>query len=139
MLKYISYISQQSHILKDSDLEALLANCRKNNTENNITGMLISHLGHFIQYIEGDPTQIDRLFHKIKKDPRHHTVIELTSGLISERQFSEWSMAFKKVNEKQAEEILGYEVLEQKKVFADEQEKENHYALELLNSFVNNL
>lgn len=139
MLKYISYISQQSHILKDSDLEALLANCRKNNTENNITGMLISHLGHFIQYIEGDPTQIDCLFHKIKKDPRHHTVIELTSGLISERQFSEWSMAFKKVNEKQAEEILGYEVLEQKKVFADEQEKENHYALELLNSFVNNL
>lgn len=139
MLKYISYISQQSHILKDTDLEVLLANCRKNNTANNITGMLISHLGHFIQYIEGDPTRIDRLFHKIKKDPRHNTVIELTSGLISERQFSEWSMAFKKVNEKQAEEILGYELLEQKKVFADKQEKENHYALELLNSFVNNL
>ena len=139
MLKYISYISQQSHILKDADLEALLSNCRKNNTENDITGMLISHLGLFIQYIEGDPAQIDLLFQKIKKDPRHHTVIELSSGLISERQFSKWSMAFKKVNEKQAEEILGYEVLEQKKVFAEEHEKENHYALELLNSFVNNL
>lgn len=139
MFKYLSYISEQSHILKDSDLQVLLTNCRKNNTENGISGLLISYQGSFIQFIEGDEEIIDQLFDRIKEDPRHHSVTELASGYEEERQFNEWSMAFKKLDENEAENILGYRILKKEKVFLSSDESENHPAVELLNSFVNNL
>lgn len=139
MFKYLSYISEQSHILKDSDLQVLLTNCRKNNSENGISGLLISYQGSFIQFIEGDEATIDRLFKKIKKDPRHHNVTELASGYEKERQFNDWSMAFKKLDEKEAENILGFRIFKKEKVFLSSDDSENHPAVELLNSFVNNL
>jgi len=120
-------------------MEALLTNCRRNNTKDGITGLLISHQGLFIQYIEGQPHKIDALFEKIKKDSRHHTVIMLTSGLSAERQFSDWSMAFRKVDQTEAKEILGYQVFQKREVFAQKQPHGNYPAVDLLNSFVNNL
>lgn len=139
MLKYISYISQQSHILKDADLENLLTNCRKKNTERCITGLLISHQGHFIQYIEGEPGLIDQLFSKIQKDPRHHSVLELASDKISQRQFANWSMAYEKIDEEKADDILGYRQLQKEEVFKKNNGHKGSVAMELLNSFVNNL
>ena len=120
-------------------MEILLANCRKNNTRDGVTGLLISHQGLFIQYIEGQPHHLNALFEKIKRDSRHHSVIELTSGLISERQFSNWSMAFKKIDKKEAEEILGYQTFEKKEAFTSQHKYGNYPAMELLNSFINNL
>ena len=139
MLKYISYISQQSHVLKDEDMQALLAVSRKNNTANNFTGLLISYLGNFIQYIEGEPGKIDELYSRIKKDPRHHTVTELDSDYITERQFSDWSMAFRKIDETEAEELLGYKSFKKEEVFTVNEDNMKHPAMELLNSFVNSL
>ncbi|WP_166435203.1 BLUF domain-containing protein [Christiangramia sabulilitoris] len=139
VLKYISYISRQAHILNDANLESLLTNCRKKNTERNITGLLISYKGHFIQYIEGEPDKIDKLFGKIKKDPRHYEVVELASDHITQRQFSNWSMAFRKVDEDQAEDLLGYRRLQRDEVFNQTGDKMNSPAMQLLNSFVNNL
>ncbi|WP_298524624.1 BLUF domain-containing protein [uncultured Christiangramia sp.] len=37
-MKYISYISQQSHILNDADMETLLNSSRKNNAASDVTG-----------------------------------------------------------------------------------------------------
>ena len=121
-------------------MDILLANCRRNNTENNITGLLISYEGSFIQYIEGDEDKLDELFSRIKKDPRHTNCIELTSGLITERQFSNWSMAYRKVDEKKAKEMItGYKSFRKEEVFIENQNYRNHPAMGLLNSFVNNL
>ena len=98
-MKNISYRIKQSHVLKDSNLEALLANCRANNSSINVTGLLIYHKGHFIEYIGGEASQIDHLFEKIKKDPRQYELNELASGNVSKRRFENWSMAFRKIDE----------------------------------------
>ncbi len=120
-------------------MDALLANCRRNNTENDITGLLISYEGSFIQYIEGDEDRLDELFSRIKKDPRHTNCIELASGPITERQFSTWSMAYRKVDEKKAEELLGYKSFRKEEVFIENKNYRDHPAMGLLNSIVNNL
>ena len=132
-------MSQQSHILTDEGFEKLLSNCRKNNSANKITGLLVSYRGIFIQYIEGEPQVIDELFEKIKRDPRHHSLIELDSGNQNNRQYSNWSMAFRKLDDKKAEKILGYSDFDKEQIFTGSREYDNHHATKLLNSFVNNL
>ncbi|MUP41269.1 BLUF domain-containing protein [Christiangramia aestuarii] len=139
MYKYISYMSRQSHIMSEAGLEKLLENCRINNSAMGITGLLVSYQGIFIQYIEGAPGLIDELFQKIKKDARHHSVVELDSGLQQDRQFSNWSMAFRQLDHKKAEKILGYRDFDKNEVFKGRREYDNHHATRLLNSFVNNL
>ena len=132
-------MSQQSHILSDQGLDGLLANCRQNNFASEITGLLVSYRGIFIQYIEGDPELIDKLFARIKDDPRHHSVVELDSGFQEDRQFSNWSMAFRKLDDNKAEQILGFNDFNKETVFKVNSQNEYHQATLLLNSFVNNL
>ncbi len=120
-MKNISYRIKQSHVLEDSNLEALLANCRANNSSINVTGLLIYHKGHFFPYIEGEASQIDHLFEKIKKDPRQYELAELASGNVSKRQFENWSMAFRKIDDHLATEIPGYKDLNKKIIFTSRQ------------------
>ena len=96
MLKYIAYVSRQSHIITDRALKELLEEARNNNTASAITGMLIYFHGTFIQYIEGEEENVDWLYSKIAKDKRHQNITELDSGFNKERAFSDWSMAFKR-------------------------------------------
>lgn len=132
-------MSRQSHILTEEGFHLLLNHCRRNNSERNVTGLLVSYRGIFIQYIEGDPAIVDALFEKIKKDPRHHEVVELDSGLQERRQFSNWSMAFKKLDDEGAKKMLGYKEFSKEEIFMGGREETNHHATALLNSFINNL
>ncbi|MFV8281555.1 BLUF domain-containing protein [Christiangramia marina] len=138
-MKYISYISQQSHILKDADMETLLNSSRKNNAASDITGLLISYQGLFIQYIEGEASTVDNLFQRIKKDPRHHSVVEISSDFLEYRQFRNWSMAFRKLSSKKAEAILGHRDLDRNAILESDKMHGKHPALKLLDSFLNNL
>jgi len=139
MLKYIAYVSRQSHVITDKDLKELLRKARNNNSANSVTGMLIYFHGSFIQYLEGEEENVDRLYHIIAKDKRHENIIELDSGFSKERAFSDWSMAFKKLQKDEAFEILGYKDLETEQLFDNTQKPDEHPALGLLNNYVKNL
>lgn len=139
MLKYLSYISKQAHSLSDAEMQQLLINCRKNNEAASVTGLLIHYQGSFVQFLEGPEKEIEPLFQKITKDSRHYDVTELDAGFIENRQFPEWTMAFKKLDSPEAEKISGYTDLDRKQLFLKDQGEEAHPALKLLNSFVNNL
>ncbi|WP_031432825.1 phosphate-starvation-inducible PsiE family protein [Methylomarinum vadi] len=95
------YISQSVKPVSSDDLMSLLRQCRTNNTKNNLTGVLLYHNECFIQVLEGKEEVINKVYEKIKKDPRHKNVIELNREYISERQFDQWSMGFEEVNEAQ--------------------------------------
>lgn len=120
-------------------MESLLEKSRKNNSSIGVTGLLISYQGLFIQYLEGEDATIDELYEKIRIDPRHRSVIEISSDILEDRQFSNWSMAYRKVDADKAEEILGYRDLNKKDLLVSERTDAQHPALQLLNSFLNNL
>lgn len=139
MFKYLAYVSRQSHVITDKDLKELLSRSRINNSAIEVTGMLIYFQGNFIQYIEGAAENVDRLYEKISKDERHHSITKLDSGLNEERAFSDWSMAFKKLEKDEAATILGQKDLVRKNIFDDEDNLEKHPALSLLNNYIRNL
>lgn len=138
MIKFLSYVSQQRYSLTDKALEKLLIDARISNEANEVTGFLILHQGLFIQYIEGPDENIEKLFSKIKKDPRHKKVTGLDTGSISQRQFENWSMAFERLTPEKAKKLSGYKEFVKEEVFLTGKTKENP-ALLLLNSFVKNL
>lgn len=103
MISYLVYVSQAATELDDAALEAILSESRAYNKRNDVTGVLLfvagrdGNRGSFIQLLEGEKDEIDKLRHRIFADPRHHTKIELEKGTKPSRDFSDWSMAFKSV------------------------------------------
>lgn len=103
---HIVYMSRAVHPLSDQDLQALLEQCRRDNSQHNVTGVLFYSHGNIAQLIEGAPEILEPLFEKISRDGRHSNVVKLVSKPISVRSFPDWSMAFHPL------EATGFEALE---------------------------
>ena len=104
-MHYLIYVSQANKPMDAAALESILSFSRKNNSEKDITGLLIyryspaADSGHFIQMLEGEKTEVRALYEKISRDKRHHTVLLLREGEIPARMFSDWAMGFKNVDD----------------------------------------
>jgi len=104
----IVYVSFATKPFDEKELLHLLAKCRGNNTEQQITGQLIYSEGTFMQVLEGPRESVDASFARIKKDTRHHNVTLIERVTIDERQFGEWSMGFKTLTSQQMQDIEGF-------------------------------
>lgn len=100
-MNYLIYSSHRTAICTDEEIEKILDSCKKNNTKNNLTGILLHSKNYFLQYLEGDLEDITRLYEVLKKDPRHEKVVTLKKGITEERNFPNWYMGYKdlKTNE----------------------------------------
>jgi hypothetical protein len=105
---HIVYISRAVRPLSDQDLQSLLAQCRRDNERQDVTGVLFYSHGNIAQLIEGDQEILDPLFEKISRDGRHSNVKKLISKPISARSFSEWSMAFHPLETSGFETLQGF-------------------------------
>jgi uncharacterized membrane protein (DUF373 family) len=103
----ISYISAATDAMSTQGLLALLQQSRDNNADNGITGMLLYGNGTFLQVLEGDERAVDTLIDKIKKDPRHTNLKMLHRKTIERRQYSDWSMGFKRISDKELQNVEG--------------------------------
>ncbi|RYG57936.1 MAG: BLUF domain-containing protein [Alphaproteobacteria bacterium] len=94
VLKRLVYRSK-SLVLKDDviTLQEIFAVSIKNNKRHSITGCLAQPDGHFVQVIEGEAANVDRLMDKIIADARHEDVITLGEWNIQARLFQGWDMA----------------------------------------------
>lgn len=101
------YVSSTDKTWQSDDLLALLMICRTHNSARNITGILLYANQTFFQVLEGEAEEIEALFEKIKRDPRHRDVTVLEKSQISERQFPYWSMGFEKIRPQEFEHIDG--------------------------------
>ena len=88
------YVSTAEHFLSHRELEALVQGARARNAAAGITGMLIYTEGHFLQYIEGPQSEVEALFTRIERDPRHHGMLRIFEGPQARRIFTEWSMGY---------------------------------------------
>lgn len=89
---YLMYVSSAQASLSSDELEALLAKARDKNKRLGITGMLIHRGGNFIQYIEGEYDQVQKLYASICEDSRHFGAIVIAEDKIENRQFGDWAM-----------------------------------------------
>lgn len=87
------YRSKASAALGESSLQQMLEKSRESNKKIGITGCLLYHDGHFIQYFEGSQIMVVELFDKIKVDATHSDVRLLLHDFIETREFDTY-MAF---------------------------------------------
>lgn len=88
---YISTVSPSEMV----NLNAILAVARRNNSANDITGLLMFNGKRFLQVLEGPSEAIDATFERIRRDPRHRGQVLLARKTIPQREFGDWSMGFR--------------------------------------------
>lgn len=88
------YRSEQSYEMDASDLMKLLFDARTFNRENGITGLLLHHGGQFMQMLEGEQHEVQRLYRKIADDSRHRDVVIEVNAPADLRLFPQWQMGY---------------------------------------------
>lgn len=78
----------------DVNIAQILEVARINNQKNNLVGALYYGNGCFFQCLEGTKQDIDVLYAKLLKDPRHKELKVLLSEPIEKSRFSSWEMKF---------------------------------------------
>jgi len=103
-LTYISTARDEA----ESDLDRILLASRRNNSRDDITGMLLFNGKRFLQALEGPDELVTATYDRIKLDPRHRAPVLLSSKPITERQFGAWAMAC----ERSARQTVGRNLVE---------------------------
>ncbi len=71
----------------------ILATAETHNATHDISGVLCQGQGLYLQVLEGERAQVNRLYARILQDRRHQDVQMLSFEEITERRYPDWSMA----------------------------------------------
>ena len=103
------YISRASKRFNQNELLDILSVARKNNTINDVTGLLLyDGYGTFIQALEGNDESIEQLYSVIKGDTRHSRINVLWRNPIKQRSFPDWQMGFRALDQSFNQAMDGY-------------------------------
>jgi len=94
MLVRLLYVSKEVAQEPSNFAEVNLAKFRKENELNDITGVLCSGEGLFLQVLEGERSAVNKLYAHICQDIRHSDIELLHYEEIEERVFFSWSMDY---------------------------------------------
>ena len=100
------YVSATRRDLPEDVLKAILAVSRANNARLNVTGLLLYLDGGFLQILEGARQTLHQLYAVIAKDSRHWEE-RLLLDQAGTRNFREWSMGFKSLDDSADPRIVG--------------------------------
>ena len=106
-VRQLVYVSASVELMSDDVLMTILEKARIRNEELGITGLLLYAGGNFIQVVEGDPANVEQLYRRIKRDPRHRQFIVMLDHMVEERSFEGWRMGFERMSDKTLAEIAG--------------------------------
>ena len=93
-----AYVSRAAEAMTQESLLSLLQQCLANNEASGVTGMLLYGNDTFLQVLEGEEAVLHTVVEKIEKDPRHSKIHILYRKAIENRQYSDWSMGFRRVS-----------------------------------------
>lgn len=99
-------IYRSRSLMEEGGEKEILKVCHKKNPLLNVTGVLVSHSGWFLQVLEGPASNINKLVHVIEADPRHTDFIVISTTTINKRDFEDWSMAAVSVDEFRFNELI---------------------------------
>ena len=92
------YVSRAKGPQTTTVTTSILLQAQVHNKVQGITGVLCQGQGFFIQVLEGERSSVNALYRRICGDLRHKDVELLRYEDISERKFSQWSMALVKLS-----------------------------------------
>jgi hypothetical protein len=98
-MRSLTYFSTASRHLTAEELETLHQQCRESNARNAITGMMLYKHGNFLQVIEGPTQAIGDLYSRLQVDPRHKELALVSDKFIEYREFPNWTMGFKNLEQ----------------------------------------
>ena len=101
------YCSAAAEDFTTDDLTRLLAQCREQNAEKGLTGMLVYSDRTFFQALEGERSVVEALLHKLGSDERHGRITKLILEPIEQRSFDQWTMGFARVGKRELANIPG--------------------------------
>lgn len=104
----IVYMSKATGDVDDAELAEILNTSVRNNAEQNVSGMLLYTKGSFLQLLEGEAAAVDALFKRLEADPRHRDIQVLVRTSIKEREFKNWSMGYRRLNESDAKAMASF-------------------------------
>ena len=107
-LFHLIYVSTSIEEIDTPRLDEIPPAGVRNNTPRNITGMLLYAGGTFMQVLEGEEGDVDEVFARIRRDPRHTDIFLLVREAIAERSFERWSMGFRRLGRVDAHDHPGY-------------------------------
>ena len=94
------YCSRATSGVDQAVVDAIITTAHRRNPLLGITGLLVIGSGIFFQWIEGPRAEVLGLMDLIKADPRHETVVVLsTSEEVRERIFPNWDMELVNTND----------------------------------------
>ncbi len=96
-VRSVVYTSVAARPFTDDELDALLQQARARNAALGITGMLSYRDGSFVQFLEGPEPRLAELMADISADARHTDVRVLIDEPIAQRQFSSWTMGYRRM------------------------------------------
>lgn len=99
MIFQLVYRSTASRYLSQDELLRMLERSRENNARLQITGLLLYHAGQFLQMLEGDEPIVRQRYDVIAQDDRHKWVALVMTGPGAERDFPDWTMGFRDLDE----------------------------------------
>lgn len=88
---YISTVTPKESV----DLMSILAVARRNNRAQDITGLLMFNGKRFLQVLEGPTSPVEETFARIRRDSRNRAHVILSRKVVEQREFGDWSMAFR--------------------------------------------
>ncbi len=97
-VRQLIYVSTTARRQSDTDMDDLLAQCRRDNERQAITGMLLFKDGHFMQALEGKPDAVESVFERIRRDRRHRDLIAVLDRTGQGRDFADWSMGYRRLD-----------------------------------------
>lgn len=86
------YKSRSNQPIDWDFINQLIGTSEDKNEEAGITGVLLATRTHFLQVLEGDFDEINRLYLRIARDKRHEEVQLISFGCVESRVFGGWSM-----------------------------------------------
>ena len=107
-MHHLIYLSWASTPFSEQQLQDLLRQARRHNSEVGITGFLFYGKERFMQVLEGEEATVQALYELIKRDARHQNVLCFANKPIEQRAFGEWAMAFQTGTPQQVEQLAGY-------------------------------
>jgi hypothetical protein len=102
------YVSSAVAKFSGAGLVVLLSQSREKNARLGITGMLLYKDGNFIHVLEGPNDAVEQMFTTICADDRHRGAICLLRRQIEEREFPDWAMGFRNLNDPAVRTLPGY-------------------------------
>lgn len=133
----IVYISSAVKPFSKQELLDLLNHSRSNNQGHGLTGMLLYKDGNIMQVLEGEKEIVEKRFNVIRHDPRHKDVIVIDTSETPQRQFGEWSMGFRDLNDPELKNLPGYSQTLNKSLVIEDFSENPSSCKELLAMFAN--